>query len=61
MKIEMPAAHFLGHGDVDVLHREEVQAELEKEGMIILTNEIPNGMRMHLVARKPYRDEATSL
>lgn len=57
----MPAAHFLGHGDVDVLHREEVQAGLEKEGMIILTNEIQNGMRMHLVARKPYRDEATSL
>lgn len=59
--VEMPDAHLLGHGDVDILHREEVQAGLEKEGMIIVTNEIQKEMRLHLVARKPYRDEEASL
>lgn len=52
--LEMPLAHISGHGDVDMLHREEVQKELELAGMTIEKNEIRKDGRLHLVARKPF-------
>lgn len=51
--LEMPLAHITGHGDVDMLHREEVQQGLEAAGMTVEKNEIRKGGRLHLVARKP--------
>lgn len=51
--LEMPLAHALGHGDVDMLHRDEVQRGLEAAGMKVEKNEIRKGGRLHLVARKP--------
>lgn len=51
--LEMPLAHMAGHGDVDMLHREEVQQGLESAGMNVEKNEIRKGGRLHLVARKP--------
>lgn len=51
--LEMPLAHISGHGDVDMLHRDEVQKGLEKAGMKVERNEIRKGHRLHIVARKP--------
>lgn len=51
--LEMPLAHASGHGDVDMLHRDEVQRGLEAVGMKVEKNEIRRGGRLHLVARKP--------
>lgn len=51
--IEMPLVNLVGHGDVDMLHREECEAGLKKAGMLIVKNEVRKGMRLHLVARKP--------
>lgn len=51
--MEMPLAHISGYGDVDMLHRDEVQKRLEDAGMKIEKNEIRKGGWLHLVARKP--------
>ena len=51
--IEMPLSHITGHGDVDIIHREEAAAGLENAGMVVLANEIQKGMRLHLTAQKP--------
>lgn len=51
--VEMPLAHAFGHGDVDMLHRDEIQRGLEAVDMQVETNEIRRGSRLHLVARKP--------
>lgn len=50
--IEMPLANRFGHGDVDMLHREEVARGLEEAGLTVEKNEIQKGGRLHLVARK---------
>lgn len=50
--IEMPLANRFGHGDVDMLHREEVARGLEDAGLTVEKNEIQKGGRLHLVARK---------
>lgn len=54
--LEMPLAHMSGHGDVDMLHRDEVARGLEAVGMKIEKNEIRRGGRLHLVARKPVQE-----
>ncbi len=51
--IEMPVAHLFGHGDVDMLRREDVSAGLEKSGMKVLKCETQKKMRLHVLAKKP--------
>ena len=51
--IEMPLAHLFGHGDVDMLRREDVRAGLEKAGMQVMKCEIQAKMRLHVLAKKP--------
>lgn len=50
--IEMPLANLFGHGDVDMLRREDVRAGLEKAGMKVLTCERQKKMRLHVLAKK---------
>lgn len=51
--IEMPLANLTGHGDVDMLRREDVEAGLKQAGFHVLKCEARKGMRLHVVARKP--------
>ncbi len=51
-KVEIPLANLLGHGDVALLKREEMQEKLEKAGLKVEKNEVRKGMRLHIVARK---------
>ncbi len=50
--IEMPLAHFGGHGDVRVYHCQEVGEMCKKAGLKVLKLEKQKGFRMHLVAEK---------
>lgn len=50
--LEMPLANASGHGDVDMLRREECEAGMKKAGLAVEISELRPGMRMHMVARK---------
>ena len=53
--IEMPLANKVGHGDVAMLLREEVTAGLEQAGMQVIKCEAQKKMRLHVLARKPFK------
>lgn len=51
--IEMPLAHLVGHGDVRIYSREEVQRFCRGAGLYMERFEYRKGFRLHCVARKP--------
>ena len=50
--IEMPLAHFTGHGDVRIHSCQEVCQMCETSGLKVKKLEMQKGFRMHLVAEK---------
>ncbi len=51
--IEMPLAHLVGHGDVRIYSREDVQQLCKNAGLHMERFEYRKGFRLHCVARKP--------
>lgn len=50
--IEMPLANLCGHGDVEMLRREDVYDGLKKAGMKVIKCEAQAKMRLHVLAVK---------
>ena len=50
--LEMPLAHLVNKGDVDMLRREDVIKGLKKAGFTVIKCEQRKGFRLHAVGRK---------
>lgn len=51
--IEMPLVHLIGHGDVRIYSREDVQQLCKNAGLHMERFEYRKGVRLHCVVRKP--------